>query len=198
MSVRLHVRLHDRAVARMPLLLASALAVVAAASCSTEESIRFGSPNGGGSATSGPTTGSSATTGSGAPCTVNPMCKVSFKTDVFAGILDGPAGCTGTASCHGSDAAPGNMILKPGDAEAAYLELTNFQLKPKPGPAGAYVAPCDKMGSRLLCNMTLATGDNSFGACGTAMPLALGTAMKLTQMQLDTLAEWIACGAPDN
>ena len=40
-------------------------------------------------------------------------------------------------------------------------------------------------------------GDNPYGVCGTVMPLGSG-ATKLTKKQLDTLAEWIACGAPEN
>ncbi|MEO5731145.1 MAG: hypothetical protein ABI134_21740, partial [Byssovorax sp.] len=86
--------------------------------------------------------------------------------------------------------------LKPGDSHGAFSEFTNYQLKKSPGPAGPYVAPCDKTGSRLLCN-TATQSDNPYGHCGTAMPFG-SAATKLTTQQLDTLAEWIACGAPEN
>lgn len=160
-------------------------------SCASEESIKFGLPDAGKNPASG------ATSTSGGACHVDPTCKVSFKTDIFAAILDGPAGCTGAKLCHGGDTPQGDMILKPGDAHAAFDELVNYQLKSKPGPGGAYISPCDAMGSRLLCNTAISDGDNPYGVCGTVMPLG-GAATKLTRKQLDTLAEWIACGAPEN
>lgn len=168
----------------------AALVAVALAlpSCASEESIRFAVPDGG-SGDPGVTTGG--------VCSVNAACKVHFGADIFKPILDGPAGCTGTAFCHGGDKPQGNMVLKPGDAHAAYVEIVNYQLKKSPGPAGSYVVPCDKTSSRLLCNTAISDGDNPFGACGTAMPFG-SAATKLTKKQLDTLAEWIACGAPEN
>lgn len=163
-------------------------AVVAFPSCATEESVRFGEPDGG--------SGSPGVT-SGGVCNVDPMCKVSFKNDIYKPIIDGSAGCTGAALCHGGDTPQGDMILKPDDAPGALSEFLNYQLKKAPGPAGAYVVPCDKAGSRLLCNTAIDSGKNPYGDCGTAMPFG-SAATKLTTKQLDTLAEWIACGAPDN
>jgi hypothetical protein len=169
---------------------AAALAVAALAvpSCATEESVRFGEPDGG-SGSPGETTGG--------VCDVNPMCKVSFANDIFKPIIDGSAGCTGAALCHGGDTPQGDMILKPGDAHGAYTEIVNYQLKKSPGPAGSYVEPCDKKSSRLLCNSAVDGAENPYGHCGTAMPFGSG-ATKLTSKQLETIAEWIVCGAPEN
>ncbi len=161
------------------------------ASCASEESINFGLPDAG----TNPVGSSGAT--SGGVCTVDPMCKVSFKTDIFAAIIDGPAGCTGAKLCHGGDTPQGDMILKPGDAHGAYVEFTNYELKKKPGPGGSYLTPCDSVGSKILCNTSISDADNPYGVCGTLMPFGNG-ATKLTKKQLDTLAEWIACGAPEN
>ena len=163
-------------------------AVVALPSCATEESVRFAEPDGG--------SGSPGVT-SGGVCNVDPMCKVSFKNDIYKPIIDGAAGCTAAALCHGGDTPQGDMILKPDDSTGALSEFLNYQLKKSPGPAGAYIVPCDKAGSRLLCNTAVESGKNPYGACGTAMPFG-SAATKLTIQQLDTLAEWIACGAPDN
>src|SRR4051794_20979150 len=162
----------------------------AIASCASEESVNFGLPDAGTNPTGGNAT-------SGGACTVDPMCKVSFQKDIFAAIIDGPAGCTGAALCHGGDTPQGDMILKPGDAHAAYVEISNYELKKMPGPGGSYLTPCDAAGSRILCNTSISDGDNPYGVCGTLMPFGNG-ATKLTKKQLDTLAEWIACGAPEN
>jgi len=157
-------------------------------SCASEESIVFAVPDGG--------SGDFGATSGGA-CNVDPACKVKFGKDIYTPIIDKSAGCTGMALCHGGEDPQGDMILKPGDAHGAYMEFLNYQLKKTPGPAGAYIVPCDKKNSRLLCNTALSDGTNPYGPCGTLMPL--GTqATKLTKMQLDTIAEWIACGAPEN
>lgn len=164
---------------------------VTIASCASEESINFAVPDAG----PGLTSGSGAT--SGGVCTVDPMCKVSFKDHIYTPIIDGPAGCTGAALCHGGDTPQGDMILKPGDSHGAYVEFINYQLKKAPGPAGSYIVPCDAKSSRLLCNTAISDADNPYGACGTAMPFG-SAAKKLTKQQLDNIAEWIACGAPEN
>jgi hypothetical protein len=162
------------------------------ASCASEESVKFGLPDAGTNPAGG------ATSTSGGACNVDPMCKVSFKTDIFAAIIDGPAGCTAAKLCHGGDTPQGDMILKPGDSHGAYVEFINYTLKKTAtSPAGAYISPCDKMGSRLLCNTSISDGDNPYGVCGTVMPFG-SAATKLTKQQLDTLAEWITCGAPEN
>ena len=181
----------EHVAARAAALVGLVALTVTIASCASEESIKFGLPD------AGPIPSSGAT--SGGMCTVAATCKVSFKKDIFTAIIDGPAGCTGATQCHGGDTPMGNMILKPGDAHGAYDEFVNYQLKKTATmPAGAYITPCDAKSSRLLCNTALSAGDtNPYGICGTLMPLG-GAATKLTKKQLDTLAEWIACGAPEN
>jgi hypothetical protein len=172
--------------------LVGAAALVGAAltisSCATEESILFAVSDAG--------SGDLGSTSGGA-CTVDTACKVKFGADIYTKIIDGSAGCTAATLCHGGDTPQGNMILKPGDAHGAYEEFINYQLKKMPGPAGAYIVPCDKKSSRMLCNTALADGSTPYGPCGMLMPF--GTlATKLTKTQLDTIAEWIACGAPEN
>ncbi len=157
-------------------------------SCASEESILFGVPDAG--------SGDLGTT-SGGTCTADPMCKVKFESDIYKPIIDGAAGCTAATLCHGGETPQGDMVLKPGDAHGAYLEFINYQLKKTPGPAGAYIVPCDKKSSSLLCNTALSDGENPYGACGTLMPFG-SAATKLTKTQLETIAEWIACGAPEN
>jgi hypothetical protein len=182
----------------------------AVAACATEELPTFGDLGcvaggchdvGGGSATSSSSSNTTSTS-SGGMC-VDAPCAVSFKDDIFGPILDGTAGCTSASGCHGGVGAPGNMTLNPGDAAGTYLELTNYQLDNTPGPAGPYVVPCDPQASRLLCNLVLDAGDGSakespYGSCGVTMPIALGTAKRLTEAEFDTIVEWIECGAPDN
>lgn len=179
----------ENVAARAAALLGLVALTVTISSCASEESIKFGLPD------AGPIPSSGATTGG--VCSVDPMCKVSFKKDIFTAIIDGPAGCTGAALCHGGDTPQGDMILKPGDSHGAYSEFINYELKKSPGPAGVYIAPCDATNSRMLCNTAISDADNPYGVCGTAMPFG-SAATKLTKKQLDTLAEWIACGAPEN
>ncbi|MFO0758208.1 MAG: hypothetical protein U0359_17055 [Byssovorax sp.] len=180
---------------------ASALAILlvaglafAAPSCATEEPVTFAdagqTPNGEPSVTSGSTSSSSSST-SGGGCVVNMACSVSFKNDIFPNIIEGSGGCTKNG-CHTTGTANGNMELNPGDAAGAYSELLNYTLMPKSGTGGGpYVTPCDAQ-SRLLCN--LAVEDSTDVPCGTAMPIGA----KITKAQYDQIAEWIACGAPDN
>lgn len=184
----MHSSVAARAAAMAALLGLIALTVIAA-SCASEESINFGLPDAGTSPGPGATTGGA--------CTINPTCKVGFKKDIFTAIIDGPAGCTGALLCHGGDTPMGNMILKPGDSHGAYVEFINYTLKDMPGPGGAYLSPCDPAHSQMLCNTAISDADNPYGVCGTVMPFG-SKATKLTKKQLDTLAEWIACGAPEN
>ena len=122
---------------------------------------------------------------------MNMACAVSFKTDIYAAILDGAGSCTKNG-CHATGTANGNMELNSNDAEGVYAELINYTLMPKSGMGGGpYVTPCD-LTSRLLCN--LAVDGSSSPTCGTVMPIG----KKITQMQYDQIAEWISCGAPDN
>lgn len=146
------------------------------------------------SSSSGSSTSTSSSSSSGM-CNVDPNCAVKWATDIYAGILDTPAAsCTTTGLCHGD--GKGGLTLEAAKPHEAYLALTAYTLLAQPGPAKKYIVPCDAMGSGMLCNMKTDTGTtNPFGDCGSEMPL-VGT--NLTMDQLNTIADWIACGAPEN
>jgi hypothetical protein len=166
-----------------------------AAACSTQESpseshgdcVAGGCQQGSGS--------SSASSTSGA-CTPDPGCAVKWGTDIFTGILDGPAGCT-TMACHGT--GKGGITLASGQSAAAYTALTGYTLLASPGPAKPYIVPCDPAGSGFPCNMAVAAdaGANPSGTCGTLMPFGAGTT-PLTLDQVTKIGDWIKCGAPEN
>jgi hypothetical protein len=171
--------------------------------CSTEESLRVGDQDcvaGGCYDNDGGTVDTTSSSSSGGmACAVDAGCGVSFQTDIYGGILEGPSGCTGTMGCHGGDPPPSGPVLAQGHAHDAYVALTGYTLDDKPGPVKPYIVPCDAAASGFLCNMTLENGaENPFGKCGALMPLALGGQAKITATQLDQIAEWIACGAPEN
>lgn len=129
------------------------------------------------------------------PCVVDHACKISWRTDIFEGILDQPAsGCTAVGQCHGD--GHGGLTLVSGRPHDAYAALAGYVLLPTPGPVKKYLSPCDPAGSGLLCNNKLAGGEtNPYGQCGALMPL---TGTNLTMAQLKKMADWIACGAPEN
>jgi len=157
------------------------LTIVAA--CATEDSIRFS--DGGCVAGGCQSVGASMTGGS---CTPDPMCPVSFKTDIFQNIMDSTAGgCTGSL-CHASAMPNGNLQLDPGMPDAAYTQILNYVLK-----GGTYVVPCSPQASKMLCNLAV-MGTNPNPPCGISMPVG----KQLTQAQFDQISEWIACGAPAN
>ncbi|MFT3773212.1 MAG: hypothetical protein QM820_48150 [Minicystis sp.] len=174
-----------------------------AAACSTIETVAFsdGDCVAGGCEQGTPTSSSStaASSSTGGMCTVNQNCSVKWATEIFAGMLDTPsAACTQTGVCHGS--GKGGITLEAAKPHDAYLALTGYTLLDQPGPAKKYIVPCDQAGSGMLCNMKVDDADggaatNPFGACGSTMPL-LGT--NLTMDQLTKIADWIACGAPEN
>lgn len=129
-------------------------------------------------------------------------CTVSFATDVFDAIMDvgGTAKCA-DAQCHGDpNNIQGDLLLIPGDAGGSRKALIEYQFDK---PAGPYIT-CGKLeDSRLLCNMLLESGvTNKYATkCATLMPTTLGLQigqLPLTEAQLDTIAEWIKCGAPNN
>lgn len=177
--------------------IAVAAALAVAAGCATEESITFTDKDCAGyGCISG--AGSSSSSSSGIACTPDDMCAVSWATDIYAKIIDGPPGCTNGKSCHGGGNAPGSLTLETGKPHAAYTALTGYQLDDVPGPAGPYIVPCDKDASKLLCNVVIEGATNSFGKCGTLMPQTFDGQLKLTQAEVDQIAEWIECGAPEN
>ena len=67
-----------------------------------------------------------------------------------------------------------------------------------PGPGGAYITPCDAMSSKILCNTVDFGWRQPVRGLRDADAVRHVGATKLTKKQLDTLAEWIACGAPEN
>jgi hypothetical protein len=125
---------------------------------------------------------------------------VSWSTDIYAGIFQTNVGCTNATLCHGSPASKGGITMDMGMATAAYGALNSYSLLAVPGPVKKYLAPCDKFGSGMLCNMLVDDGagntTNPFGTCGSEMPK--GGVHKLTPAQLTTIADWITCGAPEN
>ncbi len=171
-----------------------------AVACSTAETPLFsdGACVAGGCSS---TSAASSTSSSGVACTPDPSCAVSWATDIFTPILDGPAGCT-AMTCHGGGA--GGITLTSGEASGAYTVLSAYTLLPAPGPAKPYIVPCSPTASGFPCNMLVGAGGgagggtNSYGTCGTTMPLVLGGQTALTEAQISTIADWITCGAPNN
>ena len=159
--------------------------------CETEEETHFGDP--------ARVSGGFASTSSGAPaCTVNTDCDVSFQDDVFAEILV-PAGGCGATGCH--ETSIGGFVFDETNAQAAYQSLTGFQ-----HPIfGGYVVPCAPELSGLLCNLAIEAGASTphpAGSCGSKMPKFKDpdspVDSPLSQQQLNTISEWISCGAPFN
>lgn len=210
-------RARGRARSSVVRLLGAAILVAGAsgwvASCSTVETVHYGdgdcvgaacqqagaSSSSGGTASTGSggggAGGSSSSSSSGGPCVVDDQCAVKWGADIFAGIIDtAAAGCTQASLCHGS--GKGGITLEAGKPHDAYLAMTAYTLLDQPGPAKKYIVPCDKAASGILCNAKPETGTtNPYGACGSLMPL-VGT--NLTMAELNTIADWIACGAPEN
>jgi hypothetical protein len=173
--------------------LALGAAAVWAVACATQEPPAFsdGTCVAGGCVQSGTSAGASSSSGT---CAVETGCAVTWGADIFAGIIDGTAGCTATGLCHGS--AMGGLSLTSGDAHDAYVALTGYALS---NPAQKYIIPCDPQGSGFTCNMALAAdaGANPYGSCSIAMPFGT-TAEPLSAAELTSIANWIQCGAPEN
>jgi hypothetical protein len=115
----------------------------------------------------------------------------------------GTAKCTTAGPCHGNvdGGGQGGLVLPPNDPATAYTNLTASTLKTAPLPNAAaskrYVVPGDPGHSGMTCNMNVSSGGtNPFGQCGHGMPNAVG--MDLDVEQIDTIATWISCGAPNN
>lgn len=169
--------------------------------CATEEDVNFGDParvaTGASAASSTSSSSTSGGGGAGGNCEPDPACAVSFATDVYADLLVGVGGCT-TGGCHLPPAASGSLSFPADDASAAYDVLVAYTLTDETTPAnsGPYIVKCNPETSRLLCNLRAADGPgaNPHGECGALMPLAGG----YTTEQLDKVAQWIECGAPNN
>jgi hypothetical protein len=169
-------------------LAACAALSIASAGCATEEIPPYGDP-------ARVVAGAGTSGAAGGACTPNPSCTVSFAKDVMP-ILDGVAKCSATGPCHGS--GEGGVTLNAGDVLGTLNTLKDTQIL-----EGPYVVPCDAAASQMLCNMRI-EGDptkNPFGTCGSRMPKAKEDGiddLALNEMQLNTIAEWIKCGAPSN
>jgi hypothetical protein len=174
----------SRAERQAALAMTLALGVLPAAgavACSTAETVAFtdGGPVAAGSLAC---SSDSATIDAGVvACAPDGGSKVSFEKDIFEGILEKEPGCT-AKECHG-DATPPKMV----DASTAYQQLKSHVLA---GTNQRYIVPGDAGASKILCNLADCNG------CGVSMPIRGGT--KLTQDDLNTIARWIACGAPEN
>jgi hypothetical protein len=179
--------------------LALALFLVA---CATEEQVEFGDPD--------KFDGSfnSDLTGPG-DCSVNNACGVSWSNRVHAAIFAAPfggsepSGGCGAPACH--DEGAGGLLFPSDDADEAYFRLTSYELV----GGRPYIVPCHPELSHLMCNLKFADGtDNPYvgedeefsGGCGSPMPKPDENvpAEPLNQDQLEDIAEWIACGAPQN
>jgi hypothetical protein len=170
--------------------------------CATEEEIEFGDPAfvAGGHAPD-PT--------EPPPCIPSGACAKSWRTHVYPGIFDAPldgeapSGACAAPGCH--DQGSGGFFFPTSNAAEAYIRLTGFELY----GARKYIVPCHPQLSHALCNLRFQPDvDNPYvgedlpltGGCGSPMPKPdeLVPSSPLNQEQLDTLAEWITCGAPDN
>jgi hypothetical protein len=180
-----------------------------AGACSTVETVSFGdgdcvgvkcqqagaTSSSSSSSSAGGGTSSTGSTSTTTMCTVDPNCSVKWGAEIFATIIDNvDTGCTATGVCHGS--GKGGITIQSGMPHEAYMAFMAYTLLDQPGPVKKYIVPCDKDASGILCNAKPESGmTNPYGACGSLMPL-LGT--NLTMTQLNMIADWIACGAPEN
>jgi hypothetical protein len=126
-------------------------------------------------------------------------CAVSFANNVFP-ILETKAKCS-DAACH-APAAAQIPVMTAGDAATTLQVLLGHKFLEE--AADAYIVPCDPMASKIMCNLKLdpVDGTNTFGKCAPTMPKVSALDMvddaPLSLIELNTIAEWITCGAPDN
>ena len=125
-------------------------------------------------------------------------CAVSFANNVFP-ILENKAKCS-AADCH-APAAMRPPAMTAGDAKATLAVLLMHPFNED--PSVPYIVPCDPAASKMMCNLKLdpAEGTNMYGTCAPKMPKVLMDMVDdapLSLMELNTIAEWISCGAPDN
>lgn len=176
---------------------------IAGFGCATEEDVNFGEP---GRVAGGiPDRPEDVV----APCEVNGACLVSWRNDIFPNIFNAPiggevpsGGCT-VSECHADGA--GGLRMPPTSEGESYFNLIDYQLV----GGRPYIVPCQPQLSHMMCNLKFAEGvDNEFigpdqeftGGCGSPMPKPDDDveADPLSQEQLNDIAEWILCGAPQN
>jgi hypothetical protein len=170
--------------------------------CATEEQVEFGDP----AFVAG---GNSRGSGNVPVCIPNGACAKSWNTHVYPGIFDAPldgdvpSGACGAPGCH--DKGSGGLFFPSGNADEGFVRLTNFQLVGD----RRYIEPCYPELSHVMCNLRflpevvnpyVGPDEELTGGCGSPMPKPddLVPSSPLNQEQLDTLAEWIQCGAIDN
>ena len=176
--------------------------------CETAEQVEFGDPArvAGGF--------NDIPTDPAADCVVNNACSVSWSNRIYAGILDAPlassepTGACGAPACH--DSGAGGLVFQSGNSADAFFRLTTFGLpSPPTEPPRPYVVPCHPELSHIMCNLLfedgvvnphVGDGQALTGGCGSVMPKPDEDVVTepLNQEQLDDIAEWIACGAPQN
>ncbi len=150
--------------------------------CATEEEILFGDPE-------DLALGTSAGVTSGGNCVPDPTCEVSFRDDVLPPLLE-QARCA-DGGCHATAIAGFAFPTAATEAREALVAYT-FQ------GADGYVVPCEPERSKMLCNLVSEDGG---GSCGSPMPKLLDDAVDDVALQaadVQALADWISCGAPDN
>jgi hypothetical protein len=188
------------------LLVGSAVSAALFGGCATEEIPQYGDPAnlvGSAGATAAASSGGASTSGSGSSssgmCDADAGCATSFAMDVFP-ILETKSKCS-DADCH-APAAARPPTMTPGDPAATLQALKAYFLGED--PMSPYIVPCNPSASKMLCNMKMGsgTGLNAYGDCGLRMPKVSAQDMVadeyITQNELNTIAEWITCGAPDN
>jgi hypothetical protein len=178
---------HRRAV---PLAFLSVVVVAAACGGAVENADLFegGQQQGSSSGASGtsPTpTGSGTTSPTPSPPTPTPKpnqkCDVNFQDDVI-GVFDNN-GCSAIA-CHGGPRPLNPPRIDGADPTETYQAITAYRISGKPY---VMVGGTDPKASAIYCNFR--------GDCGTRMPIGRD---KLSSEDLQTIDEWLACGAPFN
>ena len=196
-------------------LASGALAIILASvtvqfGCATEEEVLYGDPARVAGGTSTGTVASSS--GSGEVCTIDSFCSVSWSKDIYGKIFDAPkddpqpTGACSTSGCHAMGTA--GFEMPPGDPDTAYASMMQHAINQGTG-SGLYVVPCRPELSRVMCNLAFDEAvDNPYvgddlpmtSLCGSPMPKLniQSDGEPLSQQQLDDIATWIKCGAPNN
>lgn len=115
-------------------------------------------------------------------------CVVQWARDIYEPLVRVKWGCT-AGNCHDNYSLP---QISGNDAKLARRELTYVTTRTK--ASTPYVNTCSKdpQASSILCNLNV---QGTLATCGRPMPLERAP---LTPSDLDTLKQWLACGAPDN
>jgi hypothetical protein len=119
-------------------------------------------------------------------------CTVSFQQTIYKNMQAGGSwNCAAVVGCHGNTSTPLAPSLTGTTAQSFYDTLANYSLAyGTPITTVAYVNPCstNPAESGFACNTA------STGTCSIEMPS--GVPLSATDQQ--TIATWVACGAPFN